>query len=60
LKPFERRLLQQNQRVPDIVAVSIGMNGENFSNARCQTTRPAPGFGGVNWLNASFHSGSEF
>jgi hypothetical protein len=33
LKPFERRLLQQNQSVADVVAVGIGMDGENFSDA---------------------------
>jgi hypothetical protein len=60
LKPFERRLLQQDQSVADIVAVGIGMGGENFSDAHCQATRPATGFSGINWLNASFHSGNEF
>jgi hypothetical protein len=34
LKPFERRLLQQNQSVPDVVAVGIGMGREDFSDAR--------------------------
>jgi hypothetical protein len=29
---------------------------QNFSNAHCQTTRPSSGFGGINWLNAAFHS----
>jgi len=60
LKPFERRLLQQNQSVADVVAVGIGMRGENFSDAHGQPPRPASGFGGINWLNASFHAGNEF
>jgi hypothetical protein len=34
LKPIERRLLQQNQGVADVVAVGIGMRRENFPDAR--------------------------
>jgi hypothetical protein len=43
LQSCQRRLLQQNQGVTDIVAVGIGVGHKNFFNARGQTPRPAAG-----------------
>ncbi len=55
LQSLQRWLFQQNQSVPDIVGISIRMNGENFFNFRRKTNCPSSGFGGVADLSARFH-----
>jgi hypothetical protein len=56
LQPLEGRLLQQNQRVPDIVPVSVGMGREDFFDARGQAPRPALGAWDVFGSSGLFHA----
>ena len=58
MQPFQRRLLQQNQGVTDVVRIGVRMGGENFSDTQGQTSRPAFGFGGVVGLGGAFHAGN--
>jgi len=56
LQPFERRLLQQNQGMPDVVGIGLGMNTQHLLNPRCQAPRPTLGFGGGVGFSALFHA----
>jgi hypothetical protein len=47
LQSFKGRLLQQNERVTDIVPVGIWMFREDFFDARGQLSRPTLGAGGT-------------
>lgn len=58
MQAFQRRLLQQNQSMPDVVGIGVRMGGQNVFNAGGQTACPAFGFGGVVGWNALFHAGS--
>ena len=47
MQTFKGRLLKQDQRVADIVPISLGMSGQNLFDARHELNSPASGLRGA-------------
>ena len=58
LQAFPRRLVQQNERVPDIFRVGLWMSRQNQLHPPGQAQSPAPGFGVFAGMPASLHLGN--
>jgi hypothetical protein len=58
LQSFQWRLLQQNQGVPDIVAVRFGMSREDLLDATRELPCPTLSLGRIACVSTLFHAGA--